>query len=345
VYPRRLISRITPRNVAVAALCFLAGAWPLVRYNIVQDFKTFRGNVRYSTARLSDKWQVLAASLDGGVLFNYVVSELPAPVAGRPRNAIERLSVGVNEMSGIRRYGFLAGALAVALVLLPLIRRTPEFRAALFALVFLAATWIQMAVVEDGGTGAHHTVLLWPFPHFLAGTVLAAAAARLKQSGVPALALTVALVVESSLLVTNQYLANFVRYGPGPVWTEAIHNLSDYLERAGPGRVFIMDWGMRDALRALGQGSLPLQNGSDPVGDDDVNAAEQKSIRWMLKLDKAVFVGHTPDYRLYPEFVRRMDAEAGKAGYQREMLRIVSDRLGRPIFEVYRYVPAAAPRS
>jgi hypothetical protein len=345
VYPRRFVARTTPRNVVIAGLCFAAGAAPLLIYNLRRDLATFRGNATYSAENFGHKLGVVRSGLDGDSMFGYLVRNQPEPVEGRPRDAVERVSLALSEAGGARRQGLMFLALAVSILLLPVLWRTPEFRASLFAIVFLAAGWLQMALTKDAGYGTHHTALLWPFPHFLVGTVLAGATQRLGRPGAAALVLIVVLVGGSSVLVTNEHLAQFVRHGSSLIWTDAIYPLSEYLDTTRPSQIYVMDWGMLNSLRALNQGRLPLAVGSDPVADGDVNETERQMIERMLADSKAIYVGHTDGNEIFAGVDERMQQFGRAGGYRKDVIKTVSDRRGRPIFEVYRYLPAAAPRS
>ncbi len=104
-----------------------------------------------------------------------------------------------------------------------------------------------------------------------------------------------------------------------------------------------MDWGIFDTLRALNRGSLPLRYGSDDVSGPDLDDAARARIAGMLAEKDATFVGHTDDNQILPERNERMQAAAGAAGYRKRVVKMIEDRNGRPIFEIYRWmrVPAS----
>jgi len=53
-------------------------------------------------------------------------------------------------------------------------------------------------------------------------------------------------------------------------------------------------------------------------------------------------VAHTKDFENFQGANQHLQAFAAAAGYRREMLTVISDRFGRPAFEVYRLSPPAS---
>ena len=166
IFPRELWARLNRKNLGLAAAGLLLGALPLVAYNLASNFNTFRSNSRFLLSQFPSRLQALRITLDGQILFDYMVH---APwVSGtprEPRTALERVSAEVHELSGSRDHyhNELVPALWVALALLPLLflnrERTRARRAMLFCLVVFVVAWVQMALTENAGSSAHHVVL------------------------------------------------------------------------------------------------------------------------------------------------------------------------------------------
>jgi hypothetical protein len=338
VFPREILAKVTPARLAAAALAFALGAAPLIHYNVKNGLKTFRANAHYSAEDLGAKVTILRASLDGSSLLGYMVRNEPAVAAAKPRGPLEEASVAASEALGAPRSGFLLTAALAALALVPWLWATPARRPMLFALIFMAVTWAQMAFVKDAGGSAHHTALMWPFPEFLIGTVFAGASKYAGRAGLIALMAVLAVVSASSLAVTNQHLAQLIEDGPATIWTDASAALSRYLQEHPAKTVYVMDWGILDTLRALSRGSLPLRFGSDDVAQPEIDDAARARIARMLAEKGAIFVGHTDDNQIFPERNERMQAAAGAAGYRKRVVKMIEDRNGRPIFEIYRWV-------
>lgn len=339
VFPRDLFSRLTWRNALVAAVCFLLGAAPLVVYNYDSGLKTFRGNnTRFTADRLDHKALVLRLSFDGSALFGYMIRDRPELKPIEPRDVWERTPVEINRITGERRAGLLRFACIAALAMLPWLWRTPARKPMLFALVFAAVTWIQMALTRNAGGTVHHTVLLWPFPQLFVGAAFAEVSRRFRGSGRSALAAVLLLVCAANLAVLNQYLAQSIRFGTTTIWTDAIGPLAAYMRSLPASRVYTLDWGILEPLRALGRGRLPLSNGRDALAREDSVHRRNWILREMVEFPDAVFIDHTAESRLGPDGRARLESIAQSAGYRAEVLHTVAARGGQPVFDVFRFV-------
>lgn len=334
VFPRALGSKLTVRNLGIAVAAFLMGAAPLVQYNWRTHLETFRGNARLSAAGFRSKALILRNGLDGSSLFGYIVREDPAQPAVEPKNALERASVGLSRLGGGRRTGILPLACVVGLILLPWLWRTPARKPALFALVFFTVGWLQMAFTRDAGGSTHHTILLWPFPHLLVGATLAQSSTGLRWKGAAALGAVVVLVCVLNLAVLNQHFVQLVECGNTVIWTDASEPLSAYLTGVQAGRVYVLDWGILDVLRALNRGRLSLEFARGPL-EGDPNEANRAEVLRMIEGKDSVFIDHTEGNELMASLRGRVDAVAASAGYRRQVLKTVSDRVGRPVLEVF----------
>lgn len=334
VFPRELLSKVTLRRLAVAGLALLIGAAPLIQYNRARGLKTLGGNVRFSTADLGEKAKVLRYSLEGNSMFGYLAADEPPPRLGRPQGALEQASLAISRATGRGQSGFLLWAAVAALALLPWLWASPARKPMLFALVFMVVTWLQMALNRDTGGGAHHTVLMWPFPPLFIAVAFAQASLRLRRAGLGVLVALVSVICASNVLVTNQYLAQLTEWGTSALWTDAIYPLSGYMEGLGAKKVYVMDWGMFEGLRLLHRGRLPLLMERPPAADP--------ALRKVLSTEGAVFLGHTTGNETPVSMSAEMQARAEAAGFRKEVLTVISDRNARPRFEVYRYRPATA---
>ncbi len=337
VFPREVYSRLTWRNLGLAVACFLIGCWPLVGYNKAERLKTFRGNARYSAVGVGDKLSLVRWCLEGSSLFGYIVREEPAPAPGRPASTLEAWSVALNDVTDEPQSALTGIAFVLALALLPWLWTTPARKPMLFALVFMLVTWVQMAFTQEAGGSPHHVVLLWPFPHMLIAVAFAQASGALRRAAVPALAAVIAIVCGSSFLVTNRHLAQLVQRGSGPLWTDAIYPLAEYMSTVHPQRVYVMDWGMFDGLRILDRGRLPLMVGSDQVAKESMDDNDRRMLGEILSARDAVFVGHTEGNEILNGVSAKMRGAAERAGYRKQVLKVIGDRNGRPMFEVYRW--------
>ena len=336
VFPRALVSRITWRNLGIAGAAFLLAAAPLVQYNWSTHFATFLANTHFSDAGFTQKALILRNGLDGSSLFGYIVRNDPAVPAVEPKNSLERASVALSRLAEGRSTAVLPLIGVFGIALLPWLWRTPARKPMLFALVFFAVGWLQMAFTKDAGGATHHTILLWPFPQLFVGAALAQISARLRRTGVAALAATVVIVCGSNLVVLNQHLAQLVQCGNTVIWTDASEPLSAYMAGVPAAHVYVLDWGILDVLRALNRGRLPLEFARGPL-EGDPNESNRAEVVRMVGDKDSVFIDHTEGNELMPSIRSRLDAVAASAGYRRQVLKRVGDRVGRPVFEVFRY--------
>lgn len=333
VVPRKVFGHISARNVAIALLSFSLGAAPLIRYNISKHLKTFAANTHYSAEGFMGKVAALEATLDGHSLLGYLAPDQASASPGRPRNAIERASIALSEITGGQWKGYGSWALTGSILLLPFAGRLR--RVGLFALVFCIVTWLQMALNENTGGGAHHIVLMWPFPQILIAAGFIGAAERIGRAGLAVAGALIGIVCFFNVLVLNQHLYGFVRGGTTLIWTDAINPLSAELMRQPDRKFYVLDWGMLNSLRLLGRGRLSLEPQDGYFQDGQVTDSERPGVLGMFENPRATFVSHVPGNMVFANVQPCFDAELGKQGYRKENVRIVTDRSGRPIFTVF----------
>lgn len=331
VFPRDVIKRMSRRTVAVAAIAFALGAFPLLKYNVSRKFVTFGGNTRYSTEDFVNKARVLRASLQGASLFGYLAPGEPSEPPGQPRTALERAAVRLDSAAGNPWQSWTYAAALTALVLLPF-----AGRAGWFVLVFCAVTWAQMAFNQGTGGGTHHAVLMWPFPQILMAAAFTGAARRLKRPGTVLLIALTVFLCAFNVLVLNHHLVGFVRGGTTTIWTDALNPLSERLARDTSRNVYVLDWGMFDSLRLVNQGKLHLLFGNGPVMDADISEEDRAELSRILADENAVFVAHTPEKFVFEGVWPRFEQAMTAAGYRKEAVEAIPDSSGRPVFELFR---------
>jgi hypothetical protein len=205
----------------------------------------------------------------------------------------------------------------------------------------MAVVWVQMIWTQGAGSSAHHVVLMWPFPHLILAAALAGTAGRTRRFGTALLAIAIALLAGRNLLVTNQYLAQFIRDGSGGSWTDAIYPLAKFLENTSASNIWMCDWGIIDPLRVLDRGLLPLRVGDDALRNPRLDDEDRKQILERLPDTASLFVGHVISREEWAGSGARLTSTAAAAGYRKVLLETVPDSHGRPVFEVFRFVPAS----
>jgi hypothetical protein len=324
---------LKPRLMLIAAGGFLCGALPLVIYNLSNSSATVTENAHWDPRSVPRKWVQVESAADGLSLFAYMVGEDWWPNPKPPQSVRGRAAVWIQQHLGEhRRTGmyYLFGALLLA---------APwwwKHRAARFSLVFMATSWLLMALTRDAGGSAHHVILLWPFPILFVAVALASLPWR------PLLWIIGIGMIGMNLLVLNQYMAQFERNGPGDVFTDALYPLSSALNGYGDRTLYLIDWGLYDNLNLLHQGRLDLRIASGPLSSESPTPEQVGEIRKMLQSPDALILDHVREHEVFPDVGVRLERAAGSLGYRKEIVQTIPDSNGRPMFEIARFVPAGA---
>jgi len=329
VFHREVWLRLTWRNAGLATAGFCVGALPLLAYNVSSGFATFRSNSAFVFTDFSTKAMALRSTWNGSSLVGFFVSD------DHPREAqgpAELLSFKVNSLFGEHRRNRLEGAFLVALLSLWFTRAR---RPLAFCLIALAVAWLQMAITKNAGSAAHHIVLLWPIPHMFLAVAFAEASLRLRKIGGWVVVAAMLYLAAENLLVTNQYFYQLARFGPSSHWTDAIYELSRSVGELKPAKVVIDDWGMLDQLLLLHRGQLNLEFAGDQFLSPSLGEDEKNWDRG--RLEHGLWVGHTAAYEEFPGANDRIVKSAESAGFRKETIKVISDRNGRPVFEIFRF--------
>jgi len=336
-FPRQIIAVTTIRRVATGALAFSLGALPLIIYNVHEKFPTFRSNMTRDTSDIPGKARMLMNTANGQGMFDWLVNEnWEAPVPHHPEGWMPEASAQISSLAGHPRHNLMLYAFALALLLAPLARGN-ALRTILFALIAMAVAWAQMAVTARAGTSVHHAILLWPFPAMVIAVSFAAASRRLGRAGIPSVAAVLMVLMVSGALVTNEYYTLMLRNG-SQNWTDAIFKLAGYMKGVPSSGIYCADWGIMDGLRLLDQGKLPLNVGTDPIRQPELSQGDRDYLARMISEPRHVFIAHTKAYEVFEGVNAKLLKYAAESGYEREMVAVIPDGWGRPVYEVYRFV-------
>jgi 4-amino-4-deoxy-L-arabinose transferase-like glycosyltransferase len=337
-FRRQIFGVTTIRRVATGALAFALGALPLIIYNVDEKLATFRSNVVRDTSNIPGKARLLMDTVDSRGLFGWLVNEdWQTPVPHQPEDGLPKASAQISSLAGHPRHNLMLYAFALALLLAPLARGN-ALRAILFALIAMAVGWAQMAVTANAGASVHHAILLWPFPEMVIAVSFAAASRRLGRAGIPSVAAVLVVMMVSGALVTNEYYTLMLRNGGTLNWTDAIFTLSNYLKGVPSKGIFCVDWGIMDSLRLLNRGTLPLNVGTDPIAKPVLSADDRDYLKRVVSEPSHVFIAHTKDCEFFQGVNAKLLKYAADSAYEREMIAIIPDAWGRPVYEVYRFV-------
>lgn len=195
-------------------------------------------------------------------------------------------------------------------------RRAATRRVGAFALGAGFIAWCWMAFSKGGGAGTHHVILLWPFPQLAVAAGMAALPLRV--------AMPVVLLVATSQAYSGvTYLQYEATLGSRAAWSEASYGLASALSAAKPARVCLIDWGFFDTLRLLGEGRF------------DLCAADPPSPLALLQNEANVYVTHTAGEEILAGSNKRFLADAASQGFFPSSRRILPDRHGRPVIEIF----------
>jgi hypothetical protein len=331
-YPRFVRELLRPRIFARATVAFLLGALPLVIYNVRHEGITFRSNTEWSAELLSHKARLIWYALDGSGLFGTIMREDWDGPLKPPDTPSEQALVALSDAVGMPRESIAAWVFVAGLAALPFARRT--WRPAVFALLFGALVWAQMAMLRNAGTGLHHTILLWPVPPFVTALTLAEGSQRIRRAGLPLLAGLVVIGCVSNVLVLSTYYTNMIRNGGVPAWTEALWPAADAVREMKPLELLVVDWGFYEPIRLLHKGQTALGVATDPV--------DAQTREWALaqvREPRNVFIAHTPPNEFNTGAHQRLVAFAEKEGYTLTDVRMFMDFNGRPVIQTYRFRP------
>jgi hypothetical protein len=128
-----------------------------------------------------------------------------------------------------------------------------------------------------------------------------------------------------------------VRNGGSVAWSDAIFPLSEYLKGVPARSVFSVDWGFEEQLRMLSKNKLPVHIAEDPINKPALTEEDRRNLLELVSGDGNVFVTHCKGLEFYPGLAGKLAEFAGKAGYRRENLAVISDSYGRPTFRVFRF--------
>ena len=326
VFPREVRRHLTRANIAVAGAALLAGALPLVIYNIARPLETLRGNARLEQTEVLGKAELLRRTMDGSAMFGFLTAVEPGPQPGRPNHWYQSLSLAAGRWTGQPHHNaMLVVAVGSALSLI-FLWKSPVRPPILFALIACAATWLPMVLTAGAGKAAQHVILLWPF-HLIPVAVILALIPAARA------AIITTLLCLANLAVTNQYYADLIVNGPAIRWTDAMDQLQRYLTDLHAERIVATDWGFIETMSLLSEGELPIYYVSDPAG----GTASEQSLAALLRDPSNVFVAHTPGFAFHPQERAALESVARHEGYEEEPVTAIQDRNGRPTFDVFRF--------
>lgn len=325
-----------PRLAAALILPALVGGAPLIYYNIAAPMATALKIVSGDNPPMMFKVRTMDGTLNGGGLLGYIVRDVPQgrPLQLRP---LQRASLWLSAATGSPRRSFQQVLLVGCFLALPMMLWSPHRRAALLAALAFLFSWALMLLTTGAGGSLHHTILLWPLPQLLAGLTLAELARRMPERGFAVGAAAFLFAIATNLAVVNQHYAQFAAYGPTSTWTNAARPLAEALGRMQGRLAYPVDWGVSQQLDFYGGGRLGLVRGAEgaPLHLDDPDP--RRFVEAWLARPELVFVTHTEGNEAFKGVSARLIEAATQLGYHNNLLQVIFDSHGVPIFEIHEF--------
>ncbi len=334
----KLRGRVTLRSAAFAIGPLVAGALPLLIYNLntSSPFATIRSRPPSDAATLQQKLEIMRVTWNGSGLFGYMLYD-SAEQPASPRSLVEKAAFLAHHATGDRRTNASEVAFLLSILLLPLLWRTPARNTLLFSLSALACAWTFM-LISGGGGSAHHAILLWPLPQLFLAVTFAEASLIIPFCRW-AVAILLCLLTVANLEVTNQYLFQFARNGAAGSWTDAIYPLTESFHNTPATQIVVADWGAEAPLCVLNRNRPPVRIVADSfLAPTETSAGRQTDLQ-LLADPQAIWVEHAPGHEISKGVNRRLLNSARSAGFDPLLLNTFYDRHGRAVFQIYRFHP------
>jgi 4-amino-4-deoxy-L-arabinose transferase-like glycosyltransferase len=311
-YPSQVRRSITGRNIALAAVGIALGAAPLIAFNWERRGATVQASGALPTVPALEKMVMLQHTLDGRAFEHYMFRSTFAekiPLIGAP---IGELVIRWYRESNFGPGSALLPALALALVALPFLRRSAVFPALLFSWVAMAAAYGAMFVFRDAGAGPHHTVLLYPAPHFIvAASAAAVVELYLRGKRSAAFVAFCIVLVASNAWLLGRYAHAARTNGFSVYWSDGVERLADVLRHQNL-PVAVLDWGIHNGVQIHSHDTVTL---ADPAPRESV-----------------LYVTHCEGYVIDESRTAQFQALLAASALRMTANRVVADKKGHLVY-------------
>jgi 4-amino-4-deoxy-L-arabinose transferase-like glycosyltransferase len=311
-YPNQVRHRLTLSNVTLAAIAIAVGAAPLIAFNWERRGATVQASDALPTVPALEKLVMLQHTLDGRAFEHYMFRSTFAekiPLIGAPTG---ELAIRWYRESHFGPGSALLPALVLALVTLPFLRRSAAFPALIFSWVAMAAAYGAMFVFRDAGAGPHHTVMLYPAPHFIVAASAAAAAERYLggKQRVAFFAFCMVLVASNAWLLERYAHAARVN-GFSVYWSDGVERLADVLGHQNL-PVAVLDWGIHNGVQIHSHDAVAF---ADPAPRENV-----------------LYVTHCDGYVIDESRTAQFQAQLAASSLRVTANRVVADKKGHLVY-------------
>jgi hypothetical protein len=320
--------RLDRRAVLLATGALALGCLPLLAYNMSWPPRTIQ-------PALAGTLHVSGGNASGNPLvqFGLRLQQLVRLLDGETISEILTARPG-----GPPLFPVLAFVAAAAIVVLYAIRRfRRRFRPAMF-IVLWGVLVLAASALTPGGSYPHHVLLSYPAPQLaLAAFVIGGGALLRGHIRVLMLAagvVSIAAVVVVSVATSIEMLSRLRKTGGTGNFSDAIYVLEkDLVQHDRSRRLVVIDWGIFQNLVALSGGKLKATELWKPL---NAKGQVRGSVLEQLDDPSVSYVLHAPGATNFPRARIRFFAALHSSGRHLTLERTVPNRLGRPLFEVYR---------
>ena len=319
VYPGKVWRWLTLRNVALAATSIAVGAAPLIAFNWDRRGATVQASGALPSVPALEKLVMLQHTLDGRAFEHYMFRSTFAekiPLIGAPTG---ELAIRWYRESHFGPGSALLPALLLALVALPFLRRSAVFPALLFSWIAMAAAYCAMFVFRDAGAGPHHTVLLYPAPHFIVAASAAAVAERYLRGkqNTAFLAFCIVLVASNAWLL-GRYAHAARANGFSAYWSDGVERLADVLAHQNL-PIAVLDWGIHNGVQIHSRAAVTF---ADPAPRENV-----------------LYVTHCEGYVIDESRTAQFQAQLAASPLRMTANRVVADKKGHLVYCLFQLEP------
>lgn len=351
-FPLAVRRLLRPTALAAGLAAFAAGASPVIAYNLAMPLSSFQGR-----DMLTFDWReslpyrkiLFQSTFDGGAIYYFVnsveIADDALPASARPDDAFDAAVRHLARLLPLNGSGTTAALILALLTLAALgfAGRIEHAREILFTISLVVIIAAAICVTERA-TGAHHAVMVYPFPHLLIGAAVAGAArqaeagraVKIPHAGRVLLVACSLPLVLARIAVDARYLDSFRVRGGAGAWSDAIYRLADYCRQNRDKTYLLMDWGFSTQLLVHSENRIRKQE----VFFAWTDLREQERVERLLPTladPSAVLVFHVPPFETVPsyDFVTK---SLKRYGLEAQPVQTFFQKDGRPIYVVIRVV-------
>jgi Dolichyl-phosphate-mannose-protein mannosyltransferase len=319
------------KRVALVALGFIIGAYPLIQFNWKNRSSTVRENTRLTLSDVPSKARYLKYSLDG-VVAERGVADGVHPVTEPARSWLDRLTLAWSkpDLNGISSWRTWLFGIIVPIGLI--LAHANQRRWILFFLIAGAIGWFESALTVGAGGSIHHTVLTWPLLYGALALSFAAIAQFKGNVGKAAAIMLAAVMCVRGIQTFSVLYANFISFGNVNRWTDADKPLAAQLLGAEVNRVIVTDWAIANVVAARTADRVAVLDEFFEIagGRFDKTAFEG------CAAPHCMVVSHVKDECIDAPTCNALENFYTVNQLIKSDLSIVKDSIGTPVFEIHR---------